>query len=104
MSAHRPSAARRKLAHHASPEKTPVRANSARGARALGRRSLDGEALSDRPNVLVEAEEVVRVIAPLDGSQPVIGVAWIGLPDAVVLTVFEEVHVHSGAERPHVGP
>src|SRR5919198_976039 len=57
-----------------------------------------------RRDVLVQPEEVLRVVASLQSPQPVVLLRPVGLPHALVSLLHEEVHVHARVVRLERGP
>ena len=55
-------------------------------------------------DVLVEAEQVGRVVALLERRQPCIGRRWVGIMDALLTFVGKEIHVHTRGIRPDCLP
>src|SRR6478609_3897504 len=51
------------------------------------------------PHVLVEAEDVRRIVATLDPGQPLVRAVRIGGPDPLVPFGTEEIGVHPGSAR-----
>src|SRR5881628_658 len=88
---------------------TSARHRPPRGSRkttSLTRRRVAVPSDIDRPgcalagrDVLVEPEEVVRVVRPLEGLQSLVLLRSIGLADPVLPLVHEEVHVHARVVR-----
>src|SRR5215207_10127476 len=52
-----------------------------------------------RRDVLVEAEDVLGVVAALKHLEPVVLLQSVGLADPLLPLVHEEVHVHAGVVR-----
>ena len=65
---------------------TSTRTDSSQACRSTRR----GEVGGNRRNVLVEAEQVVRVVATFHGHQPIPGRWRVGLPDSVITLISEK--------------
>src|SRR5919106_3257735 len=59
---------------------------------------------SIRWDVLVQAEEVVRVILPLQGLQPIVFLSSVSLANSLLSLLHEEVHVDALMVRPECRP
>src|SRR5215212_1895251 len=63
------------------------------GGPVLGRRIVRG--LRARPYVLIEPEQVRRIVATLDLSEPLQCWAWVGFADAPLALIAEEANIRS---------